>query len=385
MRPRDPAEAHRPATPLELLFDLTFVVAVAAIVSELAHSIVGGHPLDGIIPYLFVFFGIWWAWMNFTWFASAYDCDDALYRILTMIQMGGVLVLAAGVPQAFQEGEYAVPVVGYVIMRIAMVAQWLRAAAADPVHRQAAIRYAVGIALLQVVWVLRLGVPGTPGLILFVVFGIAEMALPFYAERGAMTPWHPHHIAERYGLFTIIVLGESVLAATAALSASRTEVGVSVDTIILGASSLVLLFGLWWVYFLKPWGAGLERRRDRSWVFGYGHYGVFASLAAVGAGLDVAAEALTHHVEASPSLVAASVAVPVAIYLFLVWAINAAVNGVDRRHRTALLFVASGASLLVPFIAPAISVAGSVALVAAILAVLIWLAHLTRLDDPSEA
>ena len=96
MRARDPAETHRPATPLELLFDLTFVVAIAAVVPEFAHAIVEGHPLEGLVGYLLAFFAIWWAWMNFTWFASAFDCDDALYRVLTFVQMAGVLVLAAG-------------------------------------------------------------------------------------------------------------------------------------------------------------------------------------------------------------------------------------------------------------------------------------------------
>src|SRR5262245_49251869 len=100
MRARDPLEGHRAATPLELLFDLTFVVAIAAVVPEFAHTIVEDHPVQGLVGYLFAFFAIWWAWMNFTWFASAFDCDDALYRVLTMVQMAGVLVLAAGVPAA---------------------------------------------------------------------------------------------------------------------------------------------------------------------------------------------------------------------------------------------------------------------------------------------
>ncbi|MEO8262720.1 MAG: low temperature requirement protein A, partial [Pseudolysinimonas sp.] len=78
MRGRDEAEDHRASTPLELLFDLVFVVAVASLVLQLAHGFVEGH-LDDVGPFMFVFFAIWWAWMNFTWFASAYDTDDALY------------------------------------------------------------------------------------------------------------------------------------------------------------------------------------------------------------------------------------------------------------------------------------------------------------------
>ncbi|HEY0619570.1 MAG TPA: low temperature requirement protein A, partial [Kribbella sp.] len=91
-RPID--EPHRVSSQLELLFDLTFVVAVAAVTAQLAHRVADGHALAGIAPFLQVFFAIWWAWMNFTWFASSYDTDDVAYRLLTMLQMAGVLVLA---------------------------------------------------------------------------------------------------------------------------------------------------------------------------------------------------------------------------------------------------------------------------------------------------
>src|ERR1700754_1405142 len=103
-RPID--EPHRVSSQLELLFDLTFVVAVAAVTAELAHDIAEGHALAGIVPFLQVFFAIWWAWMNFTWFASSYDPDDVAYRVLTMVQMAGVLSLAAGVPEAIEHSDY---------------------------------------------------------------------------------------------------------------------------------------------------------------------------------------------------------------------------------------------------------------------------------------
>ncbi len=92
-----------------------------------------------------VFFAIWWAWMNFTWFASAYDTDDVPYRLLSLLQMGGVLVLAAGVPAAFEHQNFFGITLGYFIMRIALVAQWMRAAVENPDGRTTAIRYAVGV------------------------------------------------------------------------------------------------------------------------------------------------------------------------------------------------------------------------------------------------
>ena len=88
---RSPHEAHRTATPLELFFDLVFVVAIAQAASGLHHAVAELHALDGLIGYLMVFFAIWWAWMAFTWFASAYDCDDVPYRLLVFVQIAGAL------------------------------------------------------------------------------------------------------------------------------------------------------------------------------------------------------------------------------------------------------------------------------------------------------
>lgn len=65
--------------------------------------------------------------MNFTWFATSFDTDDWLYRVLTIVQMGGVLVLAAGIQPMFEHDDFSIVILGYVIMRFAMVTQWLRA------------------------------------------------------------------------------------------------------------------------------------------------------------------------------------------------------------------------------------------------------------------
>src|SRR3954452_8672927 len=140
MRARAAGEPHRVATPLELLFDLCFVVAVAQAAAPLHHSIAEHDVAHGVQRYLMVFFAIWWAWMNFTWFASAYDTDDDVYRITTLVQIAGALVLAAGAVPSFDDGRYAAITIGYVIMRLALGSQWLRAAWGDPVLRATALR-----------------------------------------------------------------------------------------------------------------------------------------------------------------------------------------------------------------------------------------------------
>ena len=214
MAGRDPTEPHRASTPLELFFDLTFVVAVSQAASGLHYGLVAGDARRALVGFPLVFFAIWWAWMQFTWFASAYDTDDVPYRLAVLLQLTGVLILAAGVPRALGDRDYGITTLGYVLMRLAIVGQWLRAAASHPDGRPCALRYAAGITLAQLGWVIRLGLPDTAAAVGFVVLVAVELAVPFWAESAARTPWHPGHIAERFGLFTLIVLGESVLAAT---------------------------------------------------------------------------------------------------------------------------------------------------------------------------
>jgi len=143
-RGRDIHEQHRTATPLELLLDLSFVVAIALAASQLHHGVMDHQTGPALAGFVAAFVAIWWAWMNYTWFASAYDDDSAVFRLLTMLQMGGVLVFATGVPGLFS-GDFRVGVLGYAIMRLALVAQWLLAArAATPRARPpvAATRWA---------------------------------------------------------------------------------------------------------------------------------------------------------------------------------------------------------------------------------------------------
>ena len=322
MSGRDPEEKHRAATPLELFFDLCFVVAVAQASVALHHEVAAGHLLEAALFFLMTFFAIWWAWMNFTWFASAYDTDDVLYRLLTFVQIAGVLVIASGVERAFSELDYATMTVGYLIMCIGLVAQWLRVAIEHPDRRRTTLRYAVGVSIVQVGWVLRLLLPGELGLFAFAPLVVLELLVPVWAEStGHSTPFHGGHVAERYGLFTIIVLGECILAASTAVQVAMTAGGLSVPLLTLAAGGLLLVLAMWWAYF-KHDNAAEPAELRQAFIWGYGHYFVFAAVAATGAGLHVAAD-LTHE-EAAIGTVTASltVAVPVVIYLVTTWLVS---------------------------------------------------------------
>lgn len=349
MAPRDPAEAHRTATPLELLFDLVFVVAIASAAAELHHGLSANH-LSAVVGFVLVFFAICWAWMSYTWFASAYDCDDVVYRVLTFTIMSGSLLLAAGVPDLFDDGQSGVVVAGYAVMRLGMVALWLRAAAAHPEGRRTALTYAVGITAVQLLWIARLLLHGEEVLLTtFLLLVLAELAVPVVAERvGAPMPFHPRHVAERYGLLTIIVLGEVILAsvqavqgalaapavtATAGHDPSGASGGISGSLAMLVVGALLLVFSLWWLYFKREHADLIGQGRRITWVFGYVHIIVFASVAAVGAALAAAVDVVQHAGNASPRTVALALAVPIALYALTLAGLHAAAD----RDRSVLL------------------------------------------------
>ena len=321
MTARDTGEPHRTATPLELLFDLCFVVAVAQAAAKLHHHVADNDLSHGILSYLLVFFAIWWAWMSFTWFASAYDSDDVPYRLTTLLQIGGALVMAAGIPRAFEQNDLGIVTLGYVLMRLAMVIQWLRAARTDPGHRSTALWFAAGITIVQLGWVARLALPEdwfVPGVLVLIA---ADLAVPAWAERAGPTSWHPGHIAERYGLFTVIVLGETILAATFAIQAALDTGHGDAALLSLAAAGLVIVFSMWWLYFDRPADDLLTSLRT-AMTWGYGHYLVFCSAAAVGAGLAVSVDYDLHEAHVGSLAAGYATAVPVAVFLLSVWVLH---------------------------------------------------------------
>lgn len=150
---------HGRNTPLELFFDLTFVIAFGVAGSQFAHEIAEAHLVPGLLGFGFAMFAVIWAWINFTWFASAYDTDDWVFRVVTMVQIVGVLILTMGIEPMFHsivEGHHVdnrVIVAGYVLMRLALVAQWIRASRQDPARRETCLRYARYLAMVQLGWV----------------------------------------------------------------------------------------------------------------------------------------------------------------------------------------------------------------------------------------
>lgn len=331
MSGRDPHEQNRAATPLEALFDLTFASCFGLAAAQFSHMLAEAHYAAALIGFGFSSFAICWAWINFSWFSSAYDTDDWGFRLLTMIQMIGVVIVAIGLPQMFtsiEHGEHLdnkVIVLGYVVMRIPMVFQWLRAASQDPKRRRTCLTYAIAISIAQVGWIAQIFIDASISatLLCAAVLAAIEFAGPLVAEgKDGGTPWHAHHIAERYSLFALIALGEGIVGTAAAVSAVVEARGWNIDAALVCIAGIGLTFSMWWVYDLLPSAAILHDHRDRAFIWGYGQIVSIASIVATGAGLHVAAYYIEHKSHAGALATLFCTAIPVSVFLVSVYALH---------------------------------------------------------------
>ncbi|HEY3511235.1 MAG TPA: low temperature requirement protein A, partial [Kribbella sp.] len=194
-------------------------------------------------------------------------------------------------------------------------------------------------------------------------FVVAELAVPVVAERRGMTPWHPHHITERYGLFTLILLGESLLASANAIIEALHDHESLGKLIALSVLTLVVTAALWWIYFWPPHHTAITSFA-RSLRYGYVHYFVFAAAGAFSAGIEVEIDSITHHTELSEVAASYTVTVPIAIFVLGIWWIALR----DNADRVVNVVVPLGAVLVlldplipIPFALTAIFMAGVVA------------------------
>jgi low temperature requirement protein LtrA len=204
------------------------------------------------------------------------------------------LAIAASMPTAFR-GDYTPLTWAFAASRVPQIAGWLRGAHHDRTERRFALRYATGITACTVCWPALLPVPTPWRYAGYVVVLCGELSVPGWAvAANPRQGFHVGHITERYGLFTLIVLGESILAATVAMQQAFAR-GITPDMLVIGASVLVSAFAVWWLYFDFVDGRALMLSNRAAFGWGYGHLLVFASIGAMGAGAKVAVAAAEHH------------------------------------------------------------------------------------------
>jgi low temperature requirement protein LtrA len=271
---------ERHATWLELFLDLVFVVAIAELGTSFAHHV----SARGFLIYLGLFVPVLWAWAGFTFYATRFDTDDLVYRLHTFAGMFGVAALATTIPAVF-EGHANGFALTYALIRIVIVLLYARAWRHVPAARDLAGWFIALFSAAIVLWVVSLAVPAPWK---YVVWGVAmafELSAPPRAWRMMEhAPIHPAHIPERFGLLTIIVLGEAVIAVVI----GTVDVSWTVLSGFAAFAGFLVAVSVWWIYFeyLDTTLVGRDVRAGMTFV--YAHFPVAAGIAAMGVGVRLA-------------------------------------------------------------------------------------------------
>jgi low temperature requirement protein LtrA len=271
--------AERRASWLELFFDLVFVVGIA----ELSHELVVDHSLIGFGRFAGLFLPVYIAWQGFTFYADRFDTDDVPFRIVMLLAMLAIGALAVQVPDV-AHGRSVGFVVAYVTLRSLMIGLYVRSYRHVPQARPLVVRYGSAYTIGSVVWLASLAVP-PPGRYAVWAGALAfEYAIPIVIRRiHTVVPVDPAHVPERFALFTLIVLGESVVAAALGVAEREWE-PASASAAVLG---FAVVAALWWVYFDVGAGVQLKRSPGVILLFSYIHIPLLMALTAVAAGVSI--------------------------------------------------------------------------------------------------
>lgn len=288
----DAPRGARHATWLELFFDLVFVVAV----SNLARLLLDTHSLTGTLTFAALFVPVWWAWIGISYFLDQFKLRDVHARLLMFSQIAFAIGLAVGLT-AVPRGEPTLFAASYLAMRVVLTALYAWAWRRVPGGEELNGKYTLAFTLGSAVWAASLLVDAPTAYVLWGVSLALEITGTIWAYVSArVVPAQVSHMDERFGLFTILVLGESILAVATGSAHVENAAGW-----VVAACGLALACGAWWLYFDYADDRVIDRalrsgRRAlyRSFVYGYTHLFVFASIVAAAIGVELAIEDLKH-------------------------------------------------------------------------------------------
>jgi len=315
-------QGERHATWLELFFDLVFVISIA----EVAHTLEDYRTLADFLGTAGLFVAVWWAWVGYTVYADRFDTDDVAHRVLVLAGMLAVIAMALSVHDALHGGSARfalafVAVRGIVLLLNARARR--HAAPARPLLNLFLAAFSTGAAL----WLLSVFVPEPARYVLWGVALVIELSAPWVGRRQIVkAPVHASHLVERFGLFTLIVLGESVV--RVAQGAADVD-DWTTATLAAAGGGFLLVAGLWWLYFDRL-DEGAVRSVLRGLVWNYTHLPLLAGLVSVAVGTEYAIrDAAGGQLERSTT---AALGVGTALYLLSTVVIGLAVRrGSDRR------------------------------------------------------
>lgn len=285
LRTDEEFEQHRAVSWLELFFDLVFVVVIA----RLAHHLAGHLDVEGVVTFAVQFLAVFWVWNAFTYYTERFESDgleNRLFAFLAIVPVAGLAVFG-------EEGLGATYVgfaLAYLLARAVNQIGWARAGVHVPVFRPVAARFLAGYAVVTAVILASFAATGTARVVLFTLAVVLDIATPYFtiAQQSGLPQLSTSKFPERFGLLTIIVLGESMVGVIVGLSELEDRGVLDGLGIVAGVLGLAVGFSLWWIYF-----DFVARRPPKPvfvtallWV--YLHLAALTAITATGVGVSVA-------------------------------------------------------------------------------------------------
>jgi low temperature requirement protein LtrA len=331
---------ERHASWLELFFDLVFVVAI----TELSHYLVTDHSAGGFLRFAALFFPVFVAWQGYTAYASRFDTDDLALRLGyfgAMLAILAMAVLIEDVAHGSHSGAFAI---AYVVLRSIMLALYARAWRAVPEARALIRFYGVGYSAGVALWLVSLAFDTPWRYVIWAIAQVLELSLPpLSTQLHRRIPVSASHLPERWALFTLIVLGESVVAVAIAISGANWHFS-SATAAVLGFAAVA---AVWWLYFDRQAGVALRGSTMSIVVYSYAHIPLLIGLAAMSAGVRLLIErAGADHLGAGPS-----VALLGGVLLYLAGLIGTRTVVVRSQHRLGLSLKLAAAAIIVALLA----------------------------------
>jgi low temperature requirement protein LtrA len=280
---------ERRTSPVELLWDLVFVFAVTQVTALLAHSL----SWEGFGRSMLVLALVWWAWSAFVWAANAQDTASPVLRMALLLAMVLIFITGLAIPEAFGD-ESTLFAVTYAGVRFLHLALYADASRRGNASWSAIAGFAVTVVIGMALLIAGSFLDGLARIALWTAALAIDYAGPAWLTRERLRGLQEvavAHFAERYSLFIIICLGESIV--TIGVGAS----GRPVDTELIAAVALGLLItvGLWWTYF-DSFAATAEERLRRHHdpvlaaadAYSYLHFPLIAGIIIFAAGEKIA-------------------------------------------------------------------------------------------------
>jgi low temperature requirement protein LtrA len=357
LRSEEGAEAGRKVTWLELFFDLAFVAAV----SQVGTPLTTDYSPAGLLRYSLLFFLIWWAWLGHTVYSTRFDTDDVVQRVLTLAQIFGVAVMAINADDGLRSRSSAGFAAAYAGLRVILVCQYLRARHV-PRAKEFVTGTAIGFAMAAVLWLASSITPTPARYWLWVIALVIDLSTPLFTARYTpRVPPHAGHLPERFGLFTIILIGESLVSVMKGMKSQEDWSVAAASSALLG---LTVAFSLWWWYFDGVGAVGemhvhskRDSRRFHAWA--YAHFPLYLGIAVAGVGVEHVIHVAAHgYLHATETWILCGALATAMTAVTTIAAMRRDVNAVRGSRRIGWHYAVAGLTVLVgltgPWMPPAV-------------------------------